>query len=388
MTSTDPSEYKNGDGLQISDITQLQTFLPRNIANIQYNDPYMYYGNNPIHLHIDNEKMLLFLNERIGSLCDKGLLSHEVDDGNKFRGAKALFENSVDNRLFSELQKLFCSKICLFDPIGYYKVCENHLSLDDVAGIDSLANIPGFLEELSLYDEFSQRPFPHIDVHLLQDNSGQIKAEEMNNLNNGIIGQYEVRKFLIVLISLYTCLKEVIDDKIGSFTSDTCNETKLIFKSSHIGKQVGLTSAPLAEWGWGPEYYPVDNLCTQSPPCSFCVKDHERNDRVDRNLHWMNFHYNKDECPGSDVFPGLFHDHRNLQTHQNPEYKHGKYVYFCNIGSCPEDCECSDCAIKATKENNTQCKDHIPDHPENFNEELHIQYPRRMFTEKNVQKEF
>ena len=38
--------------------------------------------------------------------------------------------------------------------------------------------------------------------------------------------------------------------------------------------------------------------------------------------------------------------------------------------------------MEATEKNNTQCKDHIPDHPENFDED------KRMFTEKEVQKEF
>ena len=389
MTSKDPSGYKNGDGFQISNITQLETFLPRNIAKVHYNDPYMYHGNNPNHLYIDNENMLLFLNDRMGNLCDKSLLSRKINKGpKKFKGAKSLFQNYGENLFFSEIQKLFCSKTCLFDPVGYYKVCDNHLSLGDVAGIDSLASIPGFLEELSLYDEFFQRPFPHIDLHLLQDNSGENKGEKVNNLNNGKVGQYEVRKFLIVLISLYTCLEEKIDCKMGSFSSDIWNESKLFFKSSYIGKQSGLVPAPLAEWGWGPEYYPVDNPCIHNHPCTSCVNDFKRNNKVEPNLHWMNFHYNKQECPGSRVFPGLFRDHRNPQSHQKPEYKHGKYVYYCNIGGCPDECECSDCFIEATKENNTQCRDHIPDHPENFNEESHIQYPRRMFTEKDVHKAF
>ena len=389
MTSHDPSGYKNGDGFKISSITQLGTFLPRNIANLRYNDPYMYHGNNPKFLHIDNEEMLLFLNKRIGSLCDDRLLSRKFNNKHEnFKGAKFLFENSGDNLLFSEIQKLFCSKTCLFDPVLYYKECESHLTLEDIASIDPLTNIPGFLEELSLYDEFSQRPFPQIDIKLLQENSGDSKGQKLNNLNHGIVGQYEVRKFLIVLISLCSCLEESIDCKLGSFSSDAWHEGKLFFKSSHLGKQSGLVLAPLAEWGWGPEFFPVDNPCTHNPPCSSCVKEFKRNNKVEPNLHWMNFHYQKEECPGSETFPGLFRDHKNAQSHQKPEYKHGKYVYYCNIGACPEDCECSDCDMEATKDNNTQCKDHVPDHPENFNEELHIQYPRRMFTEKEVQKEF
>jgi hypothetical protein len=118
--------------------------------------------------------------------------------------------------------------------------------LEDVANIESLTNIPVFLEELSLYDEFNQRP-----LNLLQDNSGDNKGQKINNLNNEKVGQYEVRKFLIVLISLYTCLEEDIECKIGSFSSDKWQESKLVFKSSHIGKQSGLVWAPLAEWGWG-----------------------------------------------------------------------------------------------------------------------------------------
>ena len=141
-----------------------------------------------------------------------------------------------------------------------------------MANIESLTNIPGFLEELSLYDEFNQRPFPHIDLNLLQDNSGDNKGQKINNLNNGKVGQYEVRKFLIILMSLYSCIEEDIDCKIGSFSSDKWQESKLVFKSSHIGKQSGLVSAPLAEWGWGPEFYPVDNPCTHNPPCRLCER--------------------------------------------------------------------------------------------------------------------
>ena len=137
MTSQDPRGYKNGDGSKILNITQLVTFLPRNIAKVQYNDPHMYHGNNPNVLYIDNEEMLLFLNKRIGNLVDESLLSRKIKNGHKkFKGAKFLFENSGDNLLFCEIQKLLCSKNCLFDPVGYYKVCANHLTLEDVANIE------------------------------------------------------------------------------------------------------------------------------------------------------------------------------------------------------------------------------------------------------------
>ena len=53
----------------------------------------------------------------------------------------------------------------------------------------------------------------HIDLNLLQDNSGDNKGQQINNLNNGKVEQYEVRKFLIVLISLYTCLEEILTVK-------------------------------------------------------------------------------------------------------------------------------------------------------------------------------
>ena len=53
-------------------------------------------------------------------------------------------------------------------------------------------------------------------------------------------------------------------------------------------------------------------------------------------------------------------------------------IYYCNIGCCPEECGCCDCEMNATKEDNTQCKEPLPDHPANFNKEKHIEYPRRM----------
>ena len=389
MSSNDPTCSKNGDGFRIADVTQLTTFLPRNIAGVKYNNPYRHYGDNPNHLYIDNEKMLLFLNDRIGNLCQRDLLQRQDDKhSKKFKGAKSLFEMTGDNLLFAELQKLFCMKTCLFDPIGYHKVCENHLSLEDIAGIDSLEIVPGFLEELCLYDEFKQRPFPQIDINLLKENSDGKSSEKLNNLNFGKVGQYEVRKFLITLVSLYTCMEEKIDQKIGSFTSFTWTEGTLWFKSSEIGKQSGLVPPPLSKWGWGPEYYPVDNPCISNPPCRLCKEDHRRNKSIEQIRYWMSIHYIKEECPGYKMHPGSTKDHKTPQSHKNPEYIDRHLVYYCNIGGCPDECKCSDCVMDATDENNTQCKDHIPDHPGNFDEECHIQYPRKIFTINEVQKEF
>ena len=387
MTAKDPREYRNGEGLQISNITQLETFLPRNIAGVFYNSPHRYYGDNPNHRYIDNEKMLLFLNDRVGKLCDENILSRE-NESKKFKGSKYIFQNAGENLLFEELQKLFCVKTCLFDPIGYHKVCGNHFSLEDIAEIDPLMNIPGFWEELSLYNEFSQKPFPFIDLDLLKANSGKQKGDPQNNLNHGKTGQHEAWKFLVILVSLHTCLEEKIEKKIGSFETNTWSEGKLFFRSSHVGKQSGFAPPPLSEWGWGPEYHPVDNHCTEYPPCNLCVEDYNRNKRVESSRHWMNFHYKQEECPGSKNFPGSFMDHRNPQSHKKPEYVNGKLVYYCNIGGCPDECRCSDCQMMASQENNTQCKVHIPDHPESFDENLHIQYSRKMFTEKEVQKTF
>ena len=389
MSSKDPTYYKNGDGFRIQDRTQLTSFLPKNMAEVPYNNPHRHYGDNPNHLYIDNEKMLVFLNGRIGNLCDKAVLQRDYDNhSKKFKGAKSLFEASGDNLLFSELQKLFCQKICLFDPIGYHKKCGNHLSLEDIAEIDLLENIPGFLEELQLYDEFKERPFPQINLELLKENSDGKCSEKIQNLNYGRDGQYEVWKFLILLVSLYTCMEEKIDTKIGSFTSYTWTEGTLWFKSSEIGKKSGLVPPPLSEWGWGPEYYPVDNPCIKNPPCHLCKKDYVRNKYIEQIRHWMSIHYIPEECPGFKMLTGSIKDHKDTQTHNKPEYIGGKLVYYCNIGGCPEECQCSDCIMGATQENNTQCRDHIPDHPENFDEHRHIQYPRKIFTVNEVQKEF
>ena len=63
-------------------------------------------------------------------------------------------------------------------------------------------------------------------------------------------------------------------------------------------------------------------------------------------------------------------------------------IYYCNIGGCSQQCECSDCQMGATKDNNTRCKKHIPDHPDNSDEEKYIKYHRKIFTVEEVQKEF
>ena len=80
MTSNEPDDYKNGEGFRISSIIQLRTFLPRNVAGVNYNDPYRYRGNNPKTMYIDNEHMLLFLNDRIGKLCDAHVLTRTKDE--------------------------------------------------------------------------------------------------------------------------------------------------------------------------------------------------------------------------------------------------------------------------------------------------------------------
>ena len=92
MTAKNPREYRNGEGFQISNITQLTTFLPRNIAGVFYNDPHRYYGDNPNHMYIDNEKMLLFLNDRVGKLWDENILDRD-NESKKFKGSKYIFQN-------------------------------------------------------------------------------------------------------------------------------------------------------------------------------------------------------------------------------------------------------------------------------------------------------
>ena len=303
MTSEDPSDFKNGDDCKISNLTQLKSFLPKNIANVCYNDPCRSHGSNPEYLYLSNEKMLIFLNEKIGNLCNKEVLQRQTDNLKVYQGAKSLFKNNGDNVLFSELQKLFCVKTCLYDPIGYFKVCGNHLLLEDIAKIDDLENIPGFLEELSLYDEFSQKPFPDINLDLLKNNSDGRIEEKALDINKSRIGQYEVWKFLAVVISLYTCMEDKILKKIGSFTTSKLSDGKLYFLPSLFGKQSGVAKPPLSEWGWGPEYRPVDNPCTENHPCRSCKKDYRRNEEIQSIRHWMNVHYNNEECPGFEDFP-------------------------------------------------------------------------------------
>ena len=58
MTSKEPEKYKNGDGLQILSVTQLTTFLPKNIAGVKYNEPHRHYGSNPDFLYIANAFIL------------------------------------------------------------------------------------------------------------------------------------------------------------------------------------------------------------------------------------------------------------------------------------------------------------------------------------------
>ena len=319
--------------------------------------------------------MLQFFNKKIGKLCDEVL---------RKKGPKSLFESNGDNPFFSEIQKLVCSKTCLFDPIGYFKVCENHLTLQDIANIN--INIPGFEDELSLYDEFLQRPYPKIDLNILLANNVGHKQPE--HLSSGVLGQREVRKFLIVLMSVFSCIEEKIDSKIGSFKNERWNECKLEFKSSHVGLKSGLASPPLARWGWGPPFHPVDVPCEDDKPCYLCKEDWEKNARIPAHHHWMHFHHIKEECPGSTSYPGAFCDHVNFQTSKKPEYINGKMVYYCNIGACPYECECDDCDMGASETYNTQCKEHIPDHPGNFDSKINIQYHRKFFTESEVQNRF
>ena len=207
-------------------------------------------------------------------------------------------------------------------------------------------------------------------------------------MNFGETGKREVRKFLIVLHSIFTCLEDKIYCKIGSFNTNRWNKTKFEFKQSHIGLKSGFASPSLSKWGWGPKFSPIDNPCTSQPPCSSCEEDHKRNKRIVDHNHWMNFHHIKEECPNSTTWPGCSHDHNNVQIQKKPEYVDGKMIYYCNIGCCPEECGCCDCEMNATKEDNTQCKEHVPDHPANFDKEKHIEYPRRMFIENEVQNEF
>ena len=91
------------------------------MANLIYNEPYRHIGSNPDYLYIDNEKMLIFLNEKIGNLCKKDLLQRQDNGSKGYKGAKALFENNGDNVFFSELQKLFCKKFVFLTQLDFIR---------------------------------------------------------------------------------------------------------------------------------------------------------------------------------------------------------------------------------------------------------------------------
>ena len=133
MTSENPRDYETGDGFKIFDITQLSSFLPKNMANVISNKPYRHIGSNPDYLYIDNEEMLIFLNEKIG-LCKKDLLQRQDNGSKGYKGAKALFENNGDNVFFSELQKLFCKKFVFLTQLDFIRFVEtiSHLKISQI----------------------------------------------------------------------------------------------------------------------------------------------------------------------------------------------------------------------------------------------------------------
>ena len=74
MNFDDPGEFKDGLGRRIRDISVLTSWLPRNIAGVDYNCPYRYRGNNPKHWSVENDKILIYLNKRIGNFMENKVL--------------------------------------------------------------------------------------------------------------------------------------------------------------------------------------------------------------------------------------------------------------------------------------------------------------------------
>ena len=255
-----------------------------------------------------------------------------------YKKSKCLVDNDGD--IITDLQRLFCKKMCFFDPELYGNCSEEHNG--DIALFsdeDYLNTIPGFKEEIEKYPEMqSNKSFDH----------KLLKATQ--NIERRRVSLIEMSRMLTIITSLITIAKDKIESKVEEVISKNTKN--------------GLVKPDLAIHGWGPKMLDMD------------ISNDDDISRLFDERKFSTFkHLNRRDCPG--------YTNVDKRIYSAPFLKDGKFYYPCDVGGCAVPCSCPPCNNSTVT---LKCPDHAPDHPALFVKDAEIMIMRRVLFESEVRK--
>ena len=251
---------------------------------------------------------------------------------------KAFLQNTQNLTL--DLERLLCENTCFLDP-EYYDSCPNNHAGDisifgDRAFQQKIKNLD---DELEKYPEF---------INNKSFNSQILKSVRCIQKDSEAL--IEMNRLLKIILSMLTvkkdCIKELIVEIIERNTSDD-----------------RLVKPYFAIQLWGPKFVEFDERKNKN------TKD------FPEHLYYTYQHVDDRECPA-------YHDDSKIILKEPTVDSHENAIYPCNVGGCRKQCDCVHCTFFSGDEI-TECRDHYPDHPDNFNDDEDIVIKKFIFFKEN-----
>ena len=311
---------------------------PTNCAGIKYVQRDIEVYRNNINYRHQNDKLWEYLHK----YTNQNIPLFKIIGTNQSRilstkQSKCLIDNDED--IVLDLEKLFCSDVCFFDPEYYDQCSHEHNGQPEIFGnAEYQARFSGFNEEIEKYPEFEKNK--SVDFQILRASekieTNQLAIREMNRL-------------LKILLSILIVHTSTIKNKVQQIFSNAITEKGL--RKPNLGLQL-----------WGPKFLNFD-----------IDSDVDASDAIPENKFSTFNHVSNADCPS--------YTDNSKKTNETARFIEGRAYYPCNYGSCLEGCICIPCEDpeKYSEVDSFGCFNHKIDHPEMHNEVEDLSISRRQF---------
>ena len=251
-----------------------------------------------------------------------------------YKLSKCLVDN--DENITSDIERLLCDNICFFDP-ELYGECEHSGDINLFAREYFQARFPGFQDEIEKYPDFQ------IDKSFNGDILKEVRIIEHDKL-----AAVQMRRMLIILLTLISCQKERIKSKIKQIIDMNTDEDNIRKPDSGI-------------FLWGPKVTDVDASLNEDESIGY-----------DEKIFYTHIHVNSKECPA--------YNDQKKSVYKEVFYDDGQAFYPCDLGGCCKGCPCIPCnSLEYREPNSFRCLDHNPDHPAMFYDKEDLALSRRKY---------
>ena len=251
-----------------------------------------------------------------------------------YKMSKCLVDNDED--ITKDLERLLCSNVCFFDP-EMYGQCDHKGDISQFGDEEYQSRFPGFKDEIERYPEFQ------VDKSFDSDVLKQVRKVEHDKT-----AVVEMRRMLLIILTLVICQKEKIKDKIKEIVDSKTGDDN-------------IRKPDFGIFMWGPKDTDITANVDEDESIGFNEK-----------VFYTHIHRNSKDCPA--------YNDKKKAVYKEVFFDDGKAYYPCNIGGCCRECPCIPCNNQEYQEPNSfMCPHHHPDHPQMFHEEDDIALERREF---------